>query len=415
MPLERLLRSARALTFWERLAFLAWLIPTVVVAILVFRDPGHHSVYPIFAKAGNDWRAGMDLYNQTGDPFRYSPFAAVVFVPLSFLPSGIAPVVWRLSCIATCLAGLSWWSRATLSSLTNTQRALLFLLTGPLAVGNMYNGQANLLVIGLLLLATAALTRECFNLAAVCLALACLFKVYPLAVALLFLLFYPRRLGPRLILALTAGLLLPFLLQWPDYVASQYTGWLHHLESNDRQLLIRDLWYRDLRLLVTAYVTPMSYQSYQIVEALAGLGIAATCVMAHRLQLPRQRLLNLVLTLGCCWTTVLGPATESATYVLLAPVASWLMLKATTSERSRVARTAWVASYVLLLIAQIASWFPWGRTFHSLGPQPLAGLILLGGVLIQLRLDLQQRKTMPQVAPMPATARAAQGFSLCPE
>jgi hypothetical protein len=407
MPLDRLFRSARALTFWERLAVLVWFIPTIVVTILVLRDPGRHSVYPIFAKAGMDWRGGIDLYNQTGEPFRYSPFAAVVFVPLSFLPHGIAPVVWRLSCIAVCLVGLSWWSRTTLSSLSRTQRALLFLLTGPLAVGNMHNGQANLLVIGLVLLATAALTRERFNVAAGCLALACLFKVYPLAVALLFVLFYPRRLGLRLILALSAGLLLPFLLQWPNYVANQYLGWWHHLESNDRQLLIRDLWYRDFRLLMTAYVTPMSYQAYQIVEALAGLAIAATCLLARRFQFSQERLLNLVLTLGSFWMTVVGPATESATYVLLAPVASWLMLIAATSALSRIARTAWVVSYVLLLIAQIATWFPWGKTFHSLGPQPIAGLILLTGVIVQLCLDLRQRRAIPKFEPREVTARAA--------
>jgi hypothetical protein len=407
MPLERLFRSARALTFWERLAVLVWLIPTIIVTILVLRDPERHSVYPIFAKAGMDWRAGIDLYNQAGEPFRYSPFAAVVFVPLSFLTHGIAPVLWRLSCIAVCLTGLSWWSRATLTSLSRTQRALLILLTGPLAVGNMHNGQANLLVIGLVLLATAAITRERFNVAACCLALACLFKVYPLAVALLFMLFFPRRLGLRLILALVGGLLLPFLLQWPDYVANQYLGWWHHLESNDRQLLIRDLWYRDFRLLVTAYVTPMSYQAYQIVEALAGIGIAGVCVLAGRFHISQERLLNLVLTLGSFWMTVVGPATESATFVLLAPVASWLMLKATTSEPNRVARTAWVVSYVLLLIAQIATWFPWGKTFQSLGPQPIAGLILFAGVIVQLCLDLRQRRTIPQFEPREVTARAA--------
>jgi hypothetical protein len=38
-------------------------------------------------------------------------------------------------------------------------------------------------------------------------------------------------------------------------------------------------------------------------------------------------------------------------------------------------------SYGLFLSAQVAGWFPLGRAFHAQGVQPLAGLILLAGVL----------------------------------
>src|SRR5262249_52813425 len=89
----------------------------------------------------------------------------------------------------------------------------------------------------------------CCSLAAVCLALACLFKIYPIAIGLLLVVIYPGRFGWRLLLALVLGLGVPFLLQHPEYVATQYAGWLHHLQNDDRSGFPREYWYRDLRLL----------------------------------------------------------------------------------------------------------------------------------------------------------------------
>ena len=214
--------------------------------------PQRDTVYPIFAEAGRRWLAGGDLYEPVAglDAYRYSPLVAALLVPFGLLPDGPGGLLWRLAGSAVFCGGLAWWGRAVLPpALTRGQRALLFLLPAPLTFGNVHNGQANVLIVGLLLLAVAAVARERFNVAALCLAVACLFKVYPIAVGLLLAALYPRRLAPRLGLLLAAGLLLPFLLQRSGYVAAQYAGWVEHLAQNDRQLRPRALWYRDARLL----------------------------------------------------------------------------------------------------------------------------------------------------------------------
>jgi hypothetical protein len=345
--------------------------------------PHRRSLYPIFATAAQRWTAGEELYRRESEAYRYSPAVAAFFVPFGLLPDGPANVLWRLLGAAAFLGGLAWWSRAVLPAhLSRTVRALLFVLAAPLAVGNLHNGQANLHVIGLMLLAAAAVARERFTLAAAAIAVATLFKIYPIALGLLFVVLYPRRLGVRLALALAVGLLVPFLLQRPDYVAGQYAGWLRHLERNDRQLLEPQLWYRDLRLLCRVWIAPLGYQSYQVVEAVAGAALAGLALLLKRAGAPRRWLINLLLGLACCWMTVLGPATESATYALLSPVAAWLILSAFTGEHPLLVRGLFVAGVGFLVFGQATAVIAGAKPLQLLGPQPFGGLLLMLGLLL---------------------------------
>src|SRR5262249_22740064 len=154
-------------------------------------------------------------------------------------PDVPAALLWRLLGALAFLGGLAWFCRSVLPSpLTPPRRAGLLLLVLPLAVGSINNRQSNALVLGLLLIGVAAAAVRSWNLSAPAVAVACLFKVYPIAVGLLLAVLYPRRFSWRLALALAAGLALPFLFQRPDYVIAQYAGWLNHMGENSlRQYL----------------------------------------------------------------------------------------------------------------------------------------------------------------------------------
>jgi hypothetical protein len=252
------------------------------------------------------------------------------------------------------------------------------LLVALLSVGSMNNGQSNVLVIGLLMAAVAAVTEERWNLASICVAVACLFKVYPIAVGLLLAVVYPRRFGLRLALVLGIGLVLPFLLQNPSYVSHQYAAWIDHMRSDDRQTRPLSLWYRDLRLVSAVWFRPMSAIAYQAIQFLTAAGIATLCWLGSRRWWSQRRLLTSLLAMGCCWMTVLGPATDSATYTLLAPVLAWAVLEALLEKRGLIVRGLLLVSYGLFLSYYMAHWFPWTAPFRNLGPQPVGGLILLG-------------------------------------
>jgi hypothetical protein len=281
-------------------------------------------------------------------------------------------------------------------TLSTRQLGLFFLLVVPLSAGSLNNGQSNPLVLGLLVAAGAAVTAERWNLAAACLAVACLFKLYPIAIGLLLVLGYPRRLGWRLLAALLIGLGAPFLLGRFDYVLEQYAGWMRHLLADDRQTWPLAGGYRDVRMLFRLWLTPLSAGTYLTLQLLVAAGIALVCVVHRSITQSPRSFLTTVLALGSCWMTLFGPATESSTHMLLAPGLAWALLtsfrRAQASEVSEtsevwVRRHNWrhcgvlVISFALFVATQVLLWFPGGARFQNLGTQPFAGLLLFGSLM----------------------------------
>jgi hypothetical protein len=412
-PVPSLPERLEAVNRWERGAITVWTALLLFFCVRALLWPRAHSVYPIFSTAARNWMAGTDLYKATGefDIYRYSPLVTVLLVPLASLPVWLGGVLWRILDVGVYLAALTWWSRAVLPRiLTRTHRAMLFLLVVVPSIGSVINGQSNLLVMGLLLAALAAVTEERWNLASTLVALACLFKLYPIAVGLLLALIYPRRFLVRLVAALIVGFALPFVLQNPAYVARQYTDWAQQLQEDDRQGRPRELWYRDFRLLDWMWGRPLTSRSYLIVQLTAAAGIAATCGYAARRRWPERRLLRLLLSLSCCWMTVMGPATEPSTYTLLAPSLAWALLEAWLERRGLFRRGLLVASYSLLVAYHVAGWFPVKIAFRNAGPEALAGLLFFGGLMATGLRDLARQGRSLDTSPRDTEGTANRPF-----
>lgn len=380
MP-DRFTRGLRFHVRWEQLALRLWIVILVAVCIRAAIWPEKQTVYPTYAEAARHWVAGEELYGRPGN-YRYSPLVAVTLLPFSLFPDRAGGVLWRLFNAGIYLAAFAWWCRRVLpASLTKTDRALLFILLIPLSINSINNGQSNPLVIGLLLAASAALATERWNLAAACAAAAALFKIYPIAVGLLLASVYPRKFAPRFALGLVGGLALPFLMQDAGYVLAQYASWAEHLRMDDRRLWPPEIGYRDLLLLLRVWLAAPSLATYVALQLLTAAAIAAFCVAASLAGWPRRRLLSVLLALGVCWMTLLGPATESSTYVLLAPSLSWSLFEAWRRPHPLWLRVGLSAAYGLFLSAGIAGWFPFVLKAHALGLHPLGALLLLLSVL----------------------------------
>jgi hypothetical protein len=368
-------------------AFVVWGAILLVICGRVLLSPRANSVYPIFAHAGRAWLAGEALYSDARpeglDVYRYSPAVAALFAPLSLLPDAVGGCLWRLLNAGALLAGFAWWCVAVLPgwrSLSRGQRSMLWLLLVPLAVGSLNNGQSNPLVIGLLLAAVAGAAARRWNVAAVCVTVAVLFKGYPVAVGLLLAAVYPRSFAPRLALALAAGLLLPFALQRPGYAAAEYESWLLHVGGDDRRDRELENGYRDLWQLCRLAGIPMSRGAYLGVQLATAAGLAGLVLAGQAARWSRRRLLTLLLALATCWMMLCGPATESSTYVLLAPALVWAVLEAWTRWQGWV-RWLPAVSFGLLAASAAACWFPAGKQVHALGVQPLAALLLTVALL----------------------------------
>jgi hypothetical protein len=313
-----------------------------------------------------------------------------VLAPLAALPTKLGDVFWRLINASLLLGGVLAAARALAPGhLTRRQLTALLVLMFPPALGHLSNGQSNALVIGLALLAVAAVVRGRWNLAASALAVSTLFKLYPISAGLLLSVVHPRRFGPRYLAALAVGLAVPFLCQHADYVLRQYGLWFHYMIQEDRSNWNASGLPVDLALLFRAWLTPIDLRTYRIIVVVAGLTFGAVCLLAVRSGRSERRTLTLVLGLACVWMTVFGPATESPTYLILAPSVAWGVITAWTEpvggrRTVAVVRVLMTVSYGLLVSLQLAGWF--GPLFHSyrvLGPQPIAGLLFLAGLLVQ--------------------------------
>jgi hypothetical protein len=362
-------------TQWFRVVVWVWIL---IVAGICLRSLLTHAntTYQYYRVGGSDWLHSHELYQVLGGTCRYSPLIHALLVPLPLLPDRLGELGWRLVNLSVYLAGLLCWMRLLLPRLSDKHAGLVLLLALPLSVGSLNNAQANPLMTGLILLGLAAAAGERWNRAAICLVLATLFKLYPLAIVLLLIVLYPRRFGGRFVVALAAGLLVPFVLQSPDYVARQYGNWWHNLVTDDRAHNSLSHAYRDLWQLIRLAGIPLTRASYPAVQLAAAVGVAILCWLRQRRQGGAPELLNTALALGTCWMILCGPATESSTYILLAPTLAWTVVDAWRQPRSRFVQELAAGSLALFGLAMVANWFPFAAAVHARGPHPLAALLL---------------------------------------
>jgi hypothetical protein len=378
------------------------LLTAILVRSVV--QPCKHSVYPIFANAAREWCAGIDPYDRTIprgdlDKFRYAPIVAATFVPLGQLPDAAGGVLWRIINGSIFFAGMIVFVRTVFprrERLDHRGVAILAWSLLILGLGSLNNSQANSLCAGCLLLGGAAILRRRWNWAAVCLAVPVLFKVYPIAVVMLYFLMRPARpelehgtanpprrwrdfvfvpLGWRMVVALVGGLMLPFVLQEPVYVAQAYHSWVDQVSHDNRRDYPLHVSYRDFHTLTRFTGFPMDDGPYTALQV-AMAGLVAGFVLRARLQdWPAALQIRAAFELGCCWIILFGPATENATYTVLAPT-----LALATWEALQPGQPSWIRRPMLgivpfFVVASSVTIFPFGRSL-SFWLMPSGALML---------------------------------------
>jgi hypothetical protein len=356
-----------------RLALAVWVVIVAGIGLRLSLSKRVNSVYPIFSEAGRRWSAGGALYitpTYELDQFRYTPAVAAGFAPWGLLSDRAGATLWLGLSSALFLGTIvAWWhDRSTVG--------LALLLAIPISLGSINNGQCNALLCAMSLLAMMAFRRERWTLAALAVTVAVLFKVYPLSLGLLLAILEPRRFGVRFALILAAGLALPYCLRPADYVNEQYRALTARVNGDDRTLFPVIYGYRDFQMLTRVAGIPLTRAHYQLGE-LAVAAVFAGIVAFGRLRgWTRERLVWACGALSACWMTVFGPATESSTYIILAP---WLAQAAVEAASRPVwRRVVAYASFALFAVSMSMAWFPESvRTpIQSTGIMPLAGMLL---------------------------------------
>jgi hypothetical protein len=392
---------------WVRRAFVAWMLVLTVILVRGLVRPKLHSTFHYCRDAGLNWRARAELYQQTGETCRYSPLVHALLVPFTVPSEAVGAFAWRLASGAVFLAGLWWWSRAVVpAELGDGWRGLIVISTVPMAIGSIDNAQANPVMAGAMLAGVAAAATVRWNFAAACLAFACLFKIYPVALALLLMVAYPRSFGLRFVAAVALGLVLPFALQDPGYVARQYGNWFINLSVDERSQFPLYRAYRDFWLLIRVLHVPIGLEAYRMIQLGCAGGTAALVLWIRLRGLPGGAVLNTALGLACCWMTLLGPATESSTYILLAPAMGWMLADAWQAPRSLVVRGLVTSAFALFVAARFVGLFPWAAEAHAWGPHPLGALLLATAIVATSLNDALSHPRAAAVARPPAPRAA---------
>jgi hypothetical protein len=122
------------------------------------------------------------------------------------------------------------------------------------------------------------------------------------------------------------------------------------LRADDRASCVLENMYRDLWLLIYLYDLPISRTAYTVLQALAGVAVAALCWHRQRAGWPASKLLTSTLALVTAWMMLLGPATESSSFVLLAPSFAWSVIDAWgAKERSARHGMLWGSCAIFVL------------------------------------------------------------------
>ena len=372
---------------WPAVAGLVWGGLILGIAIHAFIWPWVHSVYyDAYAPAARKLFAGQDLYEDASPVtgYRYGPPFAVAVSPFASLPDGFGDTAWKtFNCVFYALALGIAGKRLLPRSLSKKQFAALFLLVVPLSLESMHNGQATLILLGAILLGLTAAATEHWNVAALCLAMATLIKGYPLALALVLAVLYPRRFTVRYVAALGLGMALPLAVQTPSQAAAQTVNWIRHLTMSTG--VTRGEVSRSFDSLFDVFGIGIGNHTYLVLEMLAGVAVLGLSLWQVRHSTNPRVVLTRVYVLFAIWVVLFGPATESCTYVVAAPAIAWVLVEAFDRPARWSTRLLLVAS--LLLMGPLVTDLP-GHTIRMFavahGSQPIGALLFLGCVLAQM-------------------------------
>lgn len=377
--------SPKFLNYGKLTATVAWSIALLAVVGRIILLPHRATAFQVYQLAGRHWLVGQPLYENIRG-FLYGPLIAALLSPLALLRPALGAIVWLIVNGVILFGGIAATLRHQVyPKLDVRYLGLTLLLLLPMTVSNLDIGQANPVLAGLLLTTIAAVQSGRWHLAAALIALAAYLKIYPLFLGILILVAWPGRFGWKFALALVLLGLLPFLLQHWEYVASQYRAWFFARREDDPLKYSIDHAKIDLWLLLVRMgglsIAPWIYRAFQLVLALM---IACYCGVIRRCGWPRRAVLVALLSLGCVWMTIFGPATEGVTYLILAPVIVLALLQALSQQTSTPLRAAIACAYALLLLTAVKnSLVPhlgsWTRAL-----QPAAALIFLAFCLVWL-------------------------------
>jgi hypothetical protein len=309
------------------------------------------SSFKVYAQAVEQWWAAIDPYGPGSHGFLYLPASIVLFTPFALAGSKLGGVAWSLLSAGVYGSGLMRLARLVSPAQSLPTLAITLLATLPGLHRNLSDGQAQVIMTGLLLNAASDLILKRTWRCAALLSLALAIKPIALSMmALAFVLFSQLRVP--LAIGLCTILLLPLIHPDPGFALAEYRSFLEKIIHASTLTAASWPWLADISTLVAALGIEIS-QPGQLAIRVLGAGLALVLGYRARCLSPTTNVCA-VLALGLIYLTLFNPRTESDTYVALSSMIGLSAALVLVRKRSSV--LGWA-----LLCSALALGIPWRR------------------------------------------------------
>ena len=342
-PTKRRILSENS-AWLNRVAFGFWALFVIIVVVKCFISPRAHSSYPGYVTTGRFWWfASNDLDSGIGI---YGPFFAQLIGPFCALPDELGGALWYVFSFLFFLFGLYKFLISVLPELNNKTISVFFLLVPWCGIASFHIGQANLIIAGCFLWAIVAMRANHWLLGSFALAVPVCIKAYPIAMAMVLIGLYPKKLLHKFLFATILLLCLPFVFHKPDFVLQQYADWLSYLTAGTRYSYPG--WVHvDFRTFLARWFMVISPWNYIPVQVITGsLVFVCVCIYRRSSHSGRRTVLYAYI-LTSIWLVLFGPASEEATYMLAGPSVSWLLIEA--YRRKKITQLVYLTIAVLFV------------------------------------------------------------------
>jgi len=324
----------------QRVAIAVWMIVCAALLVKNAVSPNSHSVYPQYAQAARALAGdgAGSIYS-----VQHLPFFADLVYPFSMFADSVGSVLWLLTSLAVLVTGLqAFFARIRPDGVDAWPWMYLVVLV--IGLVSLANNQSNIIITGCLLWGAVAVHDRRWWLAAACLAVPG-FKMYPLALGMLYAALFPRRFAWRFAFAVGLTLAIPYVFHPAAAVSGRYadvfayvTGSPHsqtYVLMNARDFLIR-------------WGLPIGPKLFVFVQALTGISILRLMVYCRRRGISDDQIVWNGFMLTSLWFVTFGPSVESQTLLLAAPAIAWIFVKTWAQSPRSAAAVACAAALVVI-------------------------------------------------------------------
>jgi hypothetical protein len=346
-----------ALDRWAlHLTLLLWLVPMIVIAVALFRDPVDRSLDPLYRMTVDAWKGDDAVYRGSGG-FNYLPPAILVYLPFSELPQPFGQILWRL--LAAWLLASGLWILMGLQERPRLERGMLLLsaMSLPLLLGALQTGQANALLAGILLHAAVGLQRGQMWRTAAWLTFGAALKPIFLAPLGLAVLMAPTLVIPLIVFGFV-WLSLPFIGASAETVLLQYRLSVTNLTDSCAQ--VNEDRFTDINGLLRGFRVYLDQPASTVLRVLVGM-LCAASVLAVRLRNGiGAASVRYWLVMSAGYLMLCNPMSEANSYVIFGiPMAlvcwHWLGEGESTTAPRRAGHWFGWCGLALLLVMGIGS------------------------------------------------------------